>query len=234
MTGGRIAAQAVSPSLGHLPSVPHRLGREVGIVPYDPRRLSPGDVILVPGRGVLAWMIELSTANPFSHAAIATGAGTLVEAAVVVVERPASVYAQEGWAYRVRAAEAERSRAVTSARRRLGEPYGVRELLFDAARFDLHLVPKPRPLHHLTCSGLVAASYAEAGVILTHAPWPAPADLSYSPLLEGPRPWQTTVAARPLQPAPMTRRRARGTGLGRVEPMAWEEFQRMSAADRRR
>lgn len=219
---------AVPRGLGHLFSLPHRLGREVGIVPYDPRRLAPGDVVLVPGRGVLAWMIEFSTANPFSHAAVATGAGTLVEAGIVVVERPAPLYAREGWAYRVRASEAERVRAVAAARRRLGEPYGVRELLFDAARFDLHLVPKPRPLHHLTCSGLVAACYAEAGVILTHAPWPAPADLSYSPLLEGPRPWQTAVRPRPQATAP--RRRAHGASAGRVKRMAWEQLRRTPPA----
>jgi uncharacterized protein YycO len=179
-------------------------------VAYDVRNLEPGDVILVVGRGAFAWLIQVSTANPFSHAAIAVGDGRLVEAQARVVERPAGEYAADGWAYRVQAGVEARRAAATLARSRLGEPYGIAELLYDAARFDLHWFARVRPLSHVTCSGLVAAAYAGAGVVLTYAPWPAPADLSYSPLLWGPRPWSGTAGngRHAIRPGPK-RRRAR-------------------------
>jgi hypothetical protein len=163
-------------------------------VPYQPEDLRAGDIVLVEGHGLLSALIRWSTANPFTHAALATGNRTLVEADLVVVERPAGVYATTGWVYRVRASDAVREAAVHAARVRIGETYGIRELLLDAMRFDLHLVPRARPVRHATCSGLVAVAYASAGLRLTWAPWPAPADLSDSPLLEGMRPWVSSTA----------------------------------------
>ena len=158
-------------------------------MPYREADLRPGDIVLVEGGGVLGSLIRWSTANPFTHAALATGHGALIEALSRVTASPATKYEAIGWVYRCPVSDADRERVMRAAWERIGQRYGVRELLLDAARFDLHLTPRARPLHHFTCSGLVVACYQASGLTLTCAPWPAPADLAYSPLLEGPRPW---------------------------------------------
>jgi len=166
-------------------------------VAFDPGALAPGDVVLVAGGAttlpgkLLDALIRWSTGSPFTHAALAIGGGEIIEGVGTVQVNAASKYARIGYAFSVKATDAQRESAVAQARRRLGRPYGARELLLDAARFDLHWIPRwARPLRYTTCSGLVAACYAAAGVALTYAPWPAPGDLGNSPALVGPRPWE--------------------------------------------
>lgn len=156
---------------------------------YRREDLAPGDIVLVVGHDLMGDLIRVSTASPFTHAALATGPMGLVEAQARVVRSPAAKYEKTGWAFRVDASPDERACAVGAAEARLGARYGVRELLLDAVRFDLHLVPHVRTVRHYTCSGLIAVCYAEAGITLSYAPWPAPADLGASPLLRGRRPW---------------------------------------------
>ena len=74
--------------------------------------------------------------------------------------------------------------AIANAYKRVGQHYGLFELLEDGGRDLLHI-----PFHyqwnspHLTCSGLVVEVYREAGVIITRAPLPSPGDVGYSPIL---------------------------------------------------
>lgn len=164
---------------------------------YRPKDLRPGDVLLMtvgdgslPAR-LLDTAIAWSTANPFVHAAL-VGEGHLIDPVVHVERAPLHRYAQNGWAFRVAGAEAAVKSVLGWAEGRLGNPYGVEQLLADGLRFDLHIVLTPwfhwRPARW-TCSGFIAAAYRQAGCALTEAPVPAPSDLSYSPLLQGPRPW---------------------------------------------
>jgi cell wall-associated NlpC family hydrolase len=164
---------------------------------YDPSALRQGDVILCVGRwswtpgGLFAGLVRWATDSPFDHAAMATGDGYLVEALWHVTRSPAEKYRQVGWAYSVAGAmEKQRRSAVAFVEERIGDPYGLDELLADAARDILHipLWPRVQP-RRFTCSGLVAAAWQSAGVVLTWAPWPSPQDLAASPVLLGPRPW---------------------------------------------
>lgn len=159
---------------------------------YDPASLKPGDVVLVLCQPtVLDWLISRSTACPFVHAAIVAD-GHLVESCWAVQRAPLDKYAKIACAYRVPGAtDAQKQAAVAWAEGVVGLRYGVREILLDAERFDLHHIPKLKaPLKRWTCSGLVAQAYRNAGYPVTHAPFPAPADLAYSAALAGPRPWQ--------------------------------------------
>ncbi|CAB1128310.1 conserved protein of unknown function [Candidatus Hydrogenisulfobacillus filiaventi] len=162
---------------------------------YRPQELEPGMVLLMtegPRRNLLDCLIAWSTANPFVHACL-VGEGTLIDPLWRVVEHPLDRYAANGWAFRVPEADAAvRAQAVAWAQARLGRVYGLAELLADGARFDLHWLPLGGRWHprHWTCSGFVAMAYRAAGLPLTLAPYPAPADLSYSPRLAGPRPWE--------------------------------------------
>lgn len=171
---------------------------------YDPSTLRPGDIILCVGKadlslgGALDASIEWATDSPFDHAAL-VGDKELIEGLWRVTLSGLGKYADStGVAYSVTATDAERAAAVAWMKSRVGQSYGVKELLEDAGRDILHLPlwPKgsPRAKQRYTCSGLVAAAYAQAGVTLTWAPWPSPADLSFSPLLVGKRPWETGAA----------------------------------------
>lgn len=162
---------------------------------YDPSSLHEGDIILVagwgssPGGDLLSLLISWATVNPFHHAAI-VGDGKIIEALWTVQTSPLDKYASAGWTFSVDTSDAVRRAAVDWCMRRLGERYGIRELLDDAGRDVLHLPIGWRVRPRLyTCSGLIAAAYAAAGLVLTYAPLPSPADLSYSPLLVGTRPW---------------------------------------------
>ena len=74
---------------------------------------------------------------------------------------------------------------------RVGQPYGIQALLEDGL-MDIGHIPVYARIDpkRATCSGMVAAAYQQAGVRLTWHPLPSPADLSYSPLLLGSRPWR--------------------------------------------
>lgn len=172
---------------------------------YVPADLRPGDILLMTeGQGnflarSLDRMIVWSTANPFVHAAI-VGEGHLIDPVWRVERGPLDRYRGNGWRLRPRVPEEIRALAVRWAERRVGNVYGVREILADFARYDLHFV-RPRWYRwrpdHWTCSGFVTAAYAAAGHSLTLAPAPSPGDLSYSPLLVGPRPWGRGRSAGP-------------------------------------
>ncbi|MHB1670137.1 hypothetical protein [Thiomonas sp.] len=163
---------------------------------YDPTTLAPGDVLLMTGRprltlgGLLDAAIEWSTVSPFVHAAI-VAEGCMVEALWTVTRSPLDKYAGDGWAYRVQATPEQAQAACGWATDRVGQRYGIAELmddaLFDAAHIPLYGRVTP---HRLTCSGLVSVAYQKAGINLTWHPFPSPADLSFSPLLLGPRPWK--------------------------------------------
>ena len=166
---------------------------------YDPASLQPGDILLMqasaregPLARLLDWAISRSEANPLVHTAL-VGRGAIYDPLWHITISSLDRYAQNGWAFRVNATPEQKAAAVTWADAHLGQPYGVREILADAARYDLHIVLPSwyrwRP-HRWTCSGFVTEAYRQAGVILTDAPAPSPADLSYSPLLVGPRPWE--------------------------------------------
>lgn len=157
---------------------------------YDVAALRPGDIILVTSNGSLLDRTIAWSQGPFVHAAL-VGDGHLVEQVWTARDSPLDEYSGIGWIYRVQATDKQRQAAVAWAEARLGQRYGVEEILLDAARFDLHLWPRRvRPLKRLTCSAFVAMAYASAGVTLTWAPWPSPTDLAASPLLVGPRPWR--------------------------------------------
>lgn len=138
-------------------------------------------------------LIAWSEDNPFVHAAI-IGEGIIVDPVWRVEHAPRRRYQANGWVFRVQATDAQRRAAARWAESRIGQPYGIAEILADGARLDLHLgfVYRLHP-RRFTCSGFVAAAYAAAGVQLTHAPLPSPADLSFSPLLLGRRPWDITA-----------------------------------------
>ena len=159
----------------------------------------PGDVILVAGihwdhglgAGLLDAAIQWATDSPFHHAAL-VGHGVLIQALDTVGTAPLDTYTADGWLYRVDATADQRAAAIAAATRRLGTPYPASVLLDDAARDLLHLPIWARlTASRLTCSGLVAWAYRAAGVRLTWAPLPSPADLSFSPRLEGFRPWRS-------------------------------------------
>lgn len=157
-------------------------------------QIRPGDILLVRPAGpsdLFGRLICWATVNPYSHAALAIDTLHVIEALETVRISPAEKYQGRADVYAVNASEEQKHSAVEAARTRLGQVYGLRALLADAERDILH-VPvwaRLRP-QGLTCSGLVAWAYAQAGVLLTHAPLPSPADLSYSPLLLGTRPWE--------------------------------------------
>jgi hypothetical protein len=162
------------------------------------------------GEGILAnlldRLISYSEGNPLVHAAI-VGEGWIIDPVWRVERSPLSKYARNGWAFHVRATDAERAKAVRWAEAHLGNTYGIGEILADAARFDLHLVLPSwyrwRP-QHWTCSGFVTQAYLAAGVELTKAPVPAPVDLGYSPQLIGRRPWDAPEGGQSITPRQRT------------------------------
>ena len=163
---------------------------------YQTQDLQPGDILLMQGRSTSPWWdqaldagIRWSTDCWAVHAAL-VGDGVIINPLWHVQADALAIYAQNGFAYRVaNASAAHTRRAVQWAMQHVGQRYGLAELLADAGRLDLHL-----PLgthwfpHYVTCSGFVAAAYRHAGIALTYAPLPTPADLLYSPLLLGDRP----------------------------------------------
>lgn len=162
---------------------------------YRPEDLRPGDIVLCEGEidvfDPLGLIIKWATDNPFVHALV-VGNGELIEAVENVSVGPLDKYAPVGWRFEVAGASpAQIQSMIAAAKTRVGQLYGYKALLEDGARYILH-IPIWRKLspYDLTCSGLVCWSYLQAGIRLTYAPLPSPADLSFSPVLVGPRPWQ--------------------------------------------
>ena len=161
-------------------------------MPYNAKNLACGDIILVRGHPGLwppgSWLdagIELATLSPYAHACLVGAHGRIINPLWHVQYSPLDRYAADGDAFRVVSATPEQRQAATQwARRRIGLDYGLKELLEDGARDLAHIPLLPR-IHeqHWTCSGFCAAAYLAAGVTLTRAVLPSPADLFNSPLL---------------------------------------------------
>jgi len=162
---------------------------------YDPSSLTPGQIILVRSSGILADAIKFATVNPYSHA-VMVGNGYILESLWKIVKSPLDKYATTGDAYLVDASQEQRLGAVKWMENHLGQIYGIEAILEDGARDIAHIPiwPKLNP-RSVTCSGAVSIAYQMQGVILTYACLPSPADLSYSPLLVGKRPWEKKGAA---------------------------------------
>lgn len=167
---------------------------------YDPAKLAPGMILLMtssphgslPAR-VLDWLISASEGSPCVHACM-VGDGHLIDPVWHVQRAPLDRYAENGFAFRVQATDGQRRMAVAWAEARVGQRYGLAELLAEGARLDLHIMPRAwyrwRP-QRVVCSAFAARAYLAAGVRLTWDPLPTPASLSYSPLLIGRRPWKS-------------------------------------------
>ncbi len=177
---------------------------------YRAEALRPGDVLLMTtgpkqslGSRLLDVLIAVSEGNPFVHSCL-VGDGHLIDPTWPSVQQaPLDRYSRSGWAFRVHTGEMRRQAALAWAEAHVGNPYGIGELFADAARYDLHIVLPAwyrwRP-GRWTCSGFVSQAYLAAGVTLTRAPLPSPADLSYSPDLIGPRPWHARRRGPPRRP----------------------------------
>ena len=169
---------------------------------YNTKHLMAGDILLMVSRPDSPWYdqvldagIRWSTTNPFVHACL-VGEGILINPLWHVESFPLDTYADNGWAFRVSGATPnQRRKAVAWAMHHIGQPYGVAALLADAGRDDLKIPFGERwHPHYVTCSGFVARAWHEAGISLSYAPLPSPADLSYSPILWGNRPWLPSLA----------------------------------------
>jgi len=164
-------------------------------MPYTVDQLQPGDILVMqrrPGwhgaRTLLDWAIAWSTSSPWVHACL-VGHDVLIDPLWHVQTAALDTYADTGWVFTPAATPQQKERAIAWAMHRLGAPYGVRELLADGLRFDLHwTLWRWRPTRAVTCSGFLTLAYWQAGTVLTYAPFPAPSDLVASPVLRGARP----------------------------------------------
>ena len=156
---------------------------------YNPKDLKPGDAILVKGNSILSAAIRFATVNPYTHALI-VGNGCLLESSWVIEQSPLDKYATTGDVFTIDATDAQKVLAIEWMEKHIGQAYGIAAILEDGARDLAHIPIWPRlNPRSVTCSGAVAMAYLKSGVVLTYACLPSPADLSYSPLLIGKRPW---------------------------------------------
>lgn len=163
---------------------------------YRVQDLEPGMVLLMESRPGSPWYdaaldagIRWSTGCVMVHAAL-VGNGVLINPLWHVQTDPLDLYETNGWAYRVAGSTpAQAQAAVGWALGRVGQQYGLTELLADGARHDLK-IPISDHWHprYVVCSGFVHRAWLSAGVVLSYAPWPTPADLLYSPTQVGARP----------------------------------------------
>lgn len=172
---------------------------------YSPASLRVGDVLLMvrdhpldSWSGLIDTGISTSTVNPFEHSALVVeqnGSLVLVEALLHVTVSPLDKYTANGWALSpTNGSGRAHSQALShAALSKVGQFYGFSMVWQDFLRDDIHIDIHPRiDPHHLDCSGLVMWAFQQIGLTLTLAPVPSPADLSYSPILQGPRPWTQT------------------------------------------
>ncbi len=141
---------------------------------------------------LLDFLISASEGNPFVHACL-VGDGHLLDPLWTVSRQPLALYEAYGWAYKVDATPEQRKAAVAWAEARVGQKYGLLELLAEGARLDLHIMPRAwytwRP-KDVVCSAFCTGAYMDAGPRITYDPLPTPASVGFSPLLIGPRPWE--------------------------------------------
>ena len=137
--------------------------------------------------------IAVSTVNPFTHSALVVGQPgrlRIVEALFRVTESPLDKYEATGWYYPLSPTASQSRMLEATAMDHMGQLYGASMVWQDFVRDDLHIDIHPRiDPAHLDCSGLVCLCCVQAGMPLTRAPVPSPADVSYSIRLPGPRPW---------------------------------------------
>ena len=152
--------------------------------------VQPGDILLMQSRLGSPWYdqwldagIRWSTDSPWVHACL-VGPGVLINPLWHVQTDALDAYADNGSIFRPQATSQQKECAIAWAMTHIGQRYGLDELLLDAARFDLHWTPRLR--HHLqlyTCSGFTVMAYRQARFLITYAPFPAPCDVAYSPVL---------------------------------------------------
>lgn len=164
-----------------------------------------GDVVLVRrGTGVFDKLVQWGTCSPYFHAAIVVSETDLIEARMSGVKRNSiAEYAGRSDVLSVAQADpAQRKQAVAWAESKLLLGYGWRDILADVLRIGLHIPTGYRFWHwkHFDCSCLVTAAWRAAGIELTLAPAPSPADLGWSPILDGPRPWDSSTGGTNGQP----------------------------------
>ncbi len=155
----------------------------------------PGDILLVRrSTGIFDGLVQWATTSPYFHAALMADGGDVIEARLRgVTRRSASEYGGRADVFRPAGTTlADRTAAIEFAQKKVGTSYGWHDILADALRLGLHIDTgyRWRTWKHLDCSCLVTAAYASAGIWLTLKPAPSPADLGWSPVLSGPRPWR--------------------------------------------
>ena len=160
---------------------------------YRVNELQAGDILLMRDTTCIDAGIRLATTNAYTHAAL-VGHGVIIQATWPRVDHIAlDTYCATGDRFTVSATAQELDTVVQAAEARVGQRYGLDELLLDAGRYIGH-IPWTKRLpwmnHRLTCSGLVAHAYLQACIVLTYEPFPSPASLSYSPRLHGLRYWE--------------------------------------------
>ncbi len=154
----------------------------------------PGDLILVyRGNGLFDKLVQWATVSPFYHVAMVVGQQRLIEAAFGGVRyQPVDKYAGRAEVLSpAGATDVQRAKAVAAVQLYWRQAYGWGDIVADALRLGLHVPTgyRWRTWHHYDCSCLVANAWALAGLPLTFAPAPSPADLGWSTILTGPRPW---------------------------------------------
>ena len=160
-----------------------------------------GDVLLMTQShqwhdlgSVLDEAIKWATVSPFEHAAFVVtneqGDLVLAEALLHVTLSPLEKYTATGHVFHTNLSATQQRVLSAAARSKVGQFYGWEMLLQSAARDIAHIDWTP-PLNprQLDCSAFCEWAFEQAGQRLTWAPAPAPSDLSYSPVLAGPRPW---------------------------------------------
>lgn len=174
-------------------------------MPYVPGDLRPGDCILTIGKRGLSspseWLtdgIDWATDCPFDHC-VMVGDGEIIEQLSTMTVSPLDKYQHNGWRFTIPSTPEQTAAAIAWMKARVGAPYGVAELLEDAGRDILHLPlwpPKhPKADARYTCSGSFVMAYLQAGFWVTHAPWASPADIAFSGVPVGQRPWEGSGAA---------------------------------------
>lgn len=161
--------------------------------------MGPGVLLMTPPgheplpNRILDDGITVSTVNPFAHSALVVGEPghlTMIEALWRVTESPLDKYEATGWYYPLTLSATQSRVLEAAAFSKMGQLYGASQIWESFLRDDVHIDIHPRlDPHHLDCSGLLCWICRQAGIRLTYAPVPSPADISYSPLLPGPRPW---------------------------------------------
>jgi len=157
--------------------------------------IKPADLIFYSGKTVRARLIEFAQVNPFSHVVMFIGCNCVIEVLpwqpIHVVSADKYLDSPDSYVFECTVlTERDRYRIVNIAKSYIGTPYNIRQLFEQAARLFFHLpIKRGYSSKSFDCSTFVHHCYLQAGIRLTWAPVPSVADLAYSPLLAGKRPW---------------------------------------------